>query len=293
VQLVRTRHEACGETTLVRLPPEVPARAVRVVVCGSCRQTFEVDEVTELGALAPARRERAGGPATARGRRGAPRRNRPSGSSRSVLEGRWALLAVPAALAAVIGALLLIQGGSGTAPGDVTTVRPNDAKAAIRGPGATAAKSAGVEAPNATFVRGSTYTLALPPGWRRATPLGGATLAARSSDGSGDATLWIQRDPGLTYPAFVKQSLARLRALAGSARVVDTVDAPTPDGTIFRLEANAPRGGPSYDVTLRVGGPYRYYLATTLAPNASEVALKGVQLVTNSLTPTPTSGATP
>ena len=40
VQLIRATHEACGGTTLVRLPPEVPSRAVRVVVCGTCQGGF-------------------------------------------------------------------------------------------------------------------------------------------------------------------------------------------------------------------------------------------------------------
>ena len=57
----------------------------------------------------------------------------------------------------------------------------------------------------------------------------------------------------------------------------------------MRLEAAAPPGKPLYDVTLRVAGPYRYYLATTLHPGSAPTASKGVDLVTNSLTPTATS----
>jgi hypothetical protein len=282
VQLIRATHEGCGGTTLVRLPPELPTRAVRVVVCGTCQESFEVDQVEELGALAPSpkRRERPTRAPKAKAKR-APRK--PSGG-RSVLEGRWALLAVPAALAAVIGALLLIQGGdssSTTTPTVVQTQKP------AAPPGVTA------PSPNATLIRGSSYTLALPAGWVRTQPANGATFSAHAADGSGDATLWVQRDPKLNYHTFVQRSLARLRLLAGTAHVVDRVPAPTAEGTIVRLEANAPPGKPAYDVTLRVAGAYRYYLATTLQPSASAQALKGVTLVNNSLTPTVIGGSTP
>ena len=43
VRLVRARHDACGESTRVRVPPALPARAVRRVVCDSCHQPFECD----------------------------------------------------------------------------------------------------------------------------------------------------------------------------------------------------------------------------------------------------------
>src|SRR5262245_9576384 len=88
VQLVRCRHQACGETTLVRLPRDVPIEAVRVVVCGGCQQSFEVGEVEALGMLAPATR-RPAAPAAGRAARRSSRRE-----GRSPLEGRWALLAV-------------------------------------------------------------------------------------------------------------------------------------------------------------------------------------------------------
>ena len=62
--------------------------------------------------------------------------------------------------------------------------------------------------------------------------------------------------------------MAQLEALAGSANIVERVPAPTEEGTIVRLAADAPAGQPSYAVTLRVAGPYRYYLATTVQPDA-------------------------
>ncbi len=279
VQLIRATHEACGGTTLVRLPPEVPSRAVRVVVCGTCQESFEVDEVEQVGALAPQTRRARPKP-------------KPKPTSRSLLEGRWSLLAVPVALAAVVGGLLLIQGGGGSTSTIVNAGPPDrgtGAGADARPPAAGPAKPS----PNAILVRGSSYTVALPAGWVRTEPPNGATFAARAADGTGDATLWVQRDPSLSYNAFVKRSLARLRLLAGSAHVIDRVPGPTAGGTIVRLEADAPPGKPAYDVTLRVAGPYRYYLATTLEPDASAQALNGVELIDNSLTPTAGGGSKP
>src|SRR3954452_5508677 len=105
VQLVRCRHDACGETTLVRLPRAIPTEAVRVVVCGGCQQSFDVGDIEEVGVLAPATRA----PVAATGSGAARAIRRRAGGS--ALEGRWSLVAVPVALAAVVGALLLIQGG--------------------------------------------------------------------------------------------------------------------------------------------------------------------------------------
>lgn len=274
VQLVRCRHEACGGTTLVRLPPHVPTHAVRVVVCGTCQQSFEVDRVEELGTLAPARREKPMAPPAERRRGG------------SVLEGRRALIAAPIGLAAVVAGLLLIQGGDSSSPA------PTDA-----GAGSAAATEAGdapaAPSPDATLIRGSSYTVALPSGWLRTRPPKGATFAARAAGGGADAALWVRREPSLEYSTFVAQSLERLRTLAGSAHVASRVTAPTDEGTIVRLEAAAPPGKPLYDVTLRAAGPYRYYLATTLEPGSPPLASKGVDLVTNSLTPTTTTTAEP
>jgi hypothetical protein len=288
VQLVRCRHDACGGTTLVRLPRAIPTEAVRVVVCGGCQQSFEVGEIEELGVLAPATREPVAAPLgpTARATR-----RRIGGSP---LEGRWALIAVPVALAAVIGGLLLIQGGGGSSsPAPPAPTSP--AAAAATGGSAAGVNAAGASAPaprptaskNATLIRGSTYTLALPPGWVRSAPQGRATFAAREAAGGADASLWVRRKPSLDLQSFEAQSLARMRAFVGSANVVDRVGAPTAQDTIIRLGADSAPGQPTYDVTLRVAGPYRYYLATTLQPNPSPDAAKGVQLISNSLTPTP------
>ena len=51
------------------------------------------------------------------------------------------------------------------------------------------------------------------------------------------------------------------------------------------LAADAPPGQPSYAVTLRVAGPYRFYLATTVQPDASAEAEQGANLIAGSFTP--------
>ena len=90
------------------------------------------------------------------------------------------------------------------------------------------------------FVSESTFSLALPEGWERIDPPAGATFAAVAADGGADATLWITEDPKLEFPTFITESLRQLETLAGSARVVERVPAPTADGTIHRGEALRP-----------------------------------------------------
>ena len=51
------------------------------------------------------------------------------------------------------------------------------------------------------------------------------------------------------------------------------------------LAADAPAGQPSYEVTLRVAGPYRYYLATSVQPGASPEAVSGSELLSGSFEP--------
>ena len=55
--------------------------------------------------------------------------------------------------------------------------------------------------------------------------------------------------------------------------------APTPEGTVVVLAADAPAGEPTYEVTLRAAGPYRYYLATSVEPDASAAAVEGAELI--------------
>jgi hypothetical protein len=58
-----------------------------------------------------------------------------------------------------------------------------------------------------------------------------------------------------------------------------------------KLAADAPPGQPTYEVTLRVAGPYRYYLSTTVDPNASREAADGADLIHNSLVPIASGGS--
>jgi hypothetical protein len=81
------------------------------------------------------------------------------------------------------------------------------------------------------------------------------------------------------------RSLAQLRSLAGSSHVVDRTTGPTPESTVITLAADSPPGQPTYQVTLRVSGPYRYYLATTVDANASRQAADGADLIHHSFIP--------
>ena len=70
--------------------------------------------------------------------------------------------------------------------------------------------------------------------------------------------------------------------------VADRVNGPTPEETIVQLESERPSSGtsPVYEVTLRAVDPYRYYLSTTLAPQASARARAGARLIHRSFLPT-------
>jgi hypothetical protein len=260
VRLVRARHDACGTSTRVRVPPALPARAVRRVVCESCHQPFECDGVDDGGVLAAKR----------------------GGASRI-----WKYLSIPVAAAAVIVALILIQGSGGNdQDSSPSSSAPPPPAAATADGGSGNGASKGAE-----LVKGSSYTLALPAGWARTDPQGGATFAAAAQGGGGDATLWVTRDPSLSFPQFEAQSLAQLRHIAGTpAKVTDHTAAPTADGTIVTLAADSPTGAPAYEVTLRVAGPYRYYLATTVEPNAPRAAADGAELIHSSFVPVATTG---
>ena len=258
VRLVRARHDACGESTRVRVPPALPARAVRRVVCDSCHQPFECDGADDVGVVEP--RESAG--------------NR-----------LWKYLSIPLAAAAVIVALILIQ-GSGSDNQSSSPAR--DAQPPAGGaPPANAAKD-GSSSKGGELVKGSSYTLALPDGWTQTEPQNGQTFAASADGGAATAALWVERDPKLTFPQFESQSLAQLRRTAGSAHVTGRTPAPTADGTIVTLASDPKPGAPAYQVTLRVTGPYRYYLATTVEANASRDAAGGAELIHSSFVPVAT-----
>jgi len=255
---VTTRHDACGSKTRVRVPVAVPAAAVRRLRCASCEATYETEDAVEVG-LEPAAEVAPGrAPAEARGWRG------------------WSWLSVPVGAAAVIGAMILIQGGDAD-PGTATPLAPATAT-----PGSPLGPESG---DGAELIRERHFALALPEGWRRQDAQGGAALVAVAPGDEADATLWIERAPGLGIAQFEERSLDQLRSLAGSARVVDRVEAPRPDATIVRLAAVAPPDEPRLEVTLRAAGPFRYYLATTVQPGAARAATDGAELIHGSFVP--------
>lgn len=194
-----------------------------------------------------------------------------------------AFVSIPVAFAAVVVGIVAIQGWNASTR--VLSAPPAQTTSSASSVAPPASAGAKADSGNAKVIRGASFTIALPAGWKQTTPASGATFAAAAEDGSANATLWIQNDPGLDYPTFEARSLAQLRALAGSAHVADRVVAPTADATVVRLAADAPAGKPAYSATLRVSGPYRYYLGTTIQPGASAVGTKGAELLSNSLTP--------
>ena len=200
----------------------------------------------------------------------------------------WRLASIVVAGLAVLAVLLILRGGDDQAPGALPAAPSAAGAAAANGGGdgkAKGDKSASKPSKGTKFVSESSFSLALPAGWQRVDPPAGATFAAVATAGGADATLWITQDPKLDFPTFVSQSLEQLKTLAGSAQVIERTPAPTAEGTVVRLAADAPAGQPSYEVTLRVAGPYRYYLATTVQPDASPEVVDGVDLITGSFTP--------
>jgi hypothetical protein len=291
VRVIAARHAACGEATRVRLPETVPARAVRRLRCARCEQAFATERVEEIGVEEP-------GAATV------PPASPPPSPPRSKLpnlpalpklnpESRtWRLASIPIAAVLVVGGLLLLQGGGDDEPSPdelsgAAANGPAEAETPAPAPPSTGgAQGDGSNASGKTkLVRGSSYSLALPAGWERVDPTGGATFAAVAADGGADVTLWIEENPELDFPTFINQSLGQLETLAGSATVVERVPAPTPEATVVVLAADSPPGQPTYEVTLRVADPYRYYLATSVQPDASAEAVEGAELVAGSFTP--------
>ena len=322
VRVVACLHDGCGAETRVHLPVALSAGAVRHVFCSSCTQAFDPAEVTEVGVLEPQSAPRAArGVRMPRLALSAPAMplsvpvlTMPSLPHLALPELRrpdwvrlpdflydrlpapdsraWRLASVPVAALAVVGALVFIQGSDEPVRRDASFAAPLASELAGGRAGAPATDGAaaaggagGSGAAAASLVRESSFSLALPGGWERIAPASGATFAATSPDGGADATLWIQRDPKLDLASFESRSLAQLEALAGSARVVERVAAPTPEASIIKLAADAPSGGPRYEVVLRVAGPYRYYLATTVQPDAPRTALAGVELIQGSFNP--------
>ena len=181
----------------------------------------------------------------------------------------WAWASVPLALLGVIAGLALLQGDSDSAP------RP-----------ASPAATGGIA--DAKLIEQPGYSLALPAGWKRVDPPDGAVFAAQAKDGSADATLWIEREPELSFKQFEQRSLDQLGEIAEEPRVVDRVSAPTLEGTITELRADSPVAAgvtAPYRVTLRAAGPFRHYFATVQQPGADPEVIGDIELMHNSLRP--------
>ena len=254
MRLVASHHDACGGETRVRLPRAVPSRAVRRVVCDRCEQPYEpprVEEATEPFA-------------------------------RRTVSWRW--LSLPVAGVAVLAVLSAVQGGDEAQP----PAAPQQPAADQPDPPARAKGQAKAKVPtDAQLISESTFQLALPPGWQRSAPSGGATFAAVAPGGEADVMLWIERDPKLDFATFEARSLTQLESIAGKSGVVRRNPGPTPETTTSVIApTDAPDGAPNYEVLLGAGpGNHWYYLATTSQPGASPEATTGVELVQGSFLP--------
>jgi hypothetical protein len=184
-----------------------------------------------------------------------------------------------AGVAAVVLALvvvLVVTGGNGETSSDATTGAP----------------AAQLEPPSVIndpqFVQEKGFSIALPDAWHRTKPPEGASFAAVSDDGLGEATLWVDRDRKLDFGEFVDQSLAGLEGIGDNAEVIDRVEGPTPETSIAVLKADVPVDGDvagPYRVTLRAAGPYRYYLATAIGPGAPPRLIAEAALLSTSFRP--------
>jgi hypothetical protein len=312
VRKVLARHDRCGAMTPLRVPAELPPAALRRIVCDGCGASFDPPAIEEVADREVAvseeeiEEEIAPGPVAVAAGHGAAISTSPLADVADRVAIAWAevvdrvaslprpelpiwlydpdsrtwrVVSAIAAAALVIGALLLIQGGGEPATETAPAERAA-APAAEPGKGADAVRDGG-----ASFVRESTYSLALPAGWKQSGGEAGATFAASAPGGEADATLWIERDPRLEFTAFEARSLDQLKTLAGSARVVERTAAPTLEGTIVRLAADAPPESPRFEVTLRASGPYRYYLATTVQPDAPATVVDDAELIHGSFQP--------
>ena len=268
VRLVASHHDACAGETRVRLPAPLPSRAVRRVVCERCAEPYWPGRIDDLGI---------------EGLSGGRRLSLPS-----LPQPAWRWVSLPAAAAAVVVGLVLIQSDddAGTAAPSPAFVQPTGDEASGRGNGNGGAGRAGVPG-DARLVDESTFQLALPAGWSETAPSGGATFAAAAPEGDADVMLWIEQDPKLDFASFEARSLAQLESLAGSAGAVKRNLGPTPATTTSLLApTSAPPDAPNYEVLIS-GGPndYWYYLATTSQPGAPAAALDGVKLIQGSFTP--------
>lgn len=177
-------------------------------------------------------------------------------------------------LVGVVAALLL-GGGSDTKRSSATTAPLTP----VEPPSAISASQ---------FVQERGFSIALPDAWHRTKPPEGASFAARSDDGLGEATLWVDRDPKLEFDTFIDQSLAGLEQLGENAEVSARVEGSSLETSIAELRADVPLDGGlagPYHVTLRAAGPYRYYLATSIGAGAPARLLADAELLGASFRP--------
>lgn len=277
VRVIRCRHDECGAETRIMLPASLPESSMHRVICDGCHLPFDPSlEGTISGAAI-----RRSAPVPLAAQLGVMRERvaarLPDGALPSLPKlppiprsRLWAWASVPLAALGVVAGLSLIQGGD----------EP-------RSPEGTPAPAA-VGAPEARFLEGPGYSLALPAGWKREDPPEGAAFAARSKDGLADATLWIEEEPGLSFSEFEQRSLAQLGEVGENARVTDRVEGPTVESTIVELRAESPVAeGAAADlrVTLRGAGDYLFYFSTVVQPGAGADVSADIETMHASLRP--------
>jgi hypothetical protein len=139
-----------------------------------------------------------------------------------------------------------------------------------------------------TIVSERGFSLSLPAGWTRTDAPDGAIFSATSADGNAQSTLWAERKPDLSFASYVANSLHGLQTLGSGARISDRVEGRTLETSSAELQAEVPLDGMApgpYRVFLRAAGPYRYYLATSVAPGSPPSVLADAELLGTSLRP--------
>ncbi len=145
------------------------------------------------------------------------------------------------------------------------------------------------------FLEVGGYSITLPDGWHNSPRPPGAALAVTSADGLASSTLIIRRNPSLDFDGFERRSERDLEKLGQTVEVVGRVDGETPEDSSVELQGTMLVGtglvGADQElisatrVTLRVAGPYRYYLATTIQPGAPESVFEEAEDLGQSLRP--------
>lgn len=185
--------------------------------------------------------------------------------------------------AAILGTLVLLQGTDRPAAEQAAEPAAAEPPVALPPHHAELASTPGVDG-EASFVRRDTWSLLLPADWMPTEPIAGEAFRARSE--GGETILWVKHDPELSLPRFVRRSLAELRELDPGARITHSEGGPTAESRIVQLRAAVPDAdGSPYLVTLRSGGPFRYYLASAVDSDASPAVRDGAARIHGSFTP--------